>query len=45
MATAAAGQLKGPRPGLAIVSFWQGIIEIGLRIASIVSIVMWIYAV
>ena len=30
-----AGKLLGPRPGLAIVSFWGGRIEIVLRILAI----------
>ncbi len=36
MAEAVAGEVLGPRPGLAIVSFWQGIVEIGLRAAAAV---------
>lgn len=32
-----ATEVLGPRPSLAIVSFWQGITEIGLRVANIVS--------
>ena len=27
-----------PRPGLAIVKFWQGVLEIIIRIAAIVSL-------
>lgn len=32
MATALAGEVLGPRPGKAIFSLWQGVVEIGLRI-------------
>ncbi len=39
MSTAIASEVVArQRPGLAIVSFWQGIIAIGLRTASLVSI-------
>lgn len=31
-------KVLGPRPGLAIVSFWQGIVEIALRVATVVSV-------
>ena len=34
MAAAIAGEVLGPRPGKAIVSFWQGGVEIGLRAAA-----------
>ena len=34
--SAAAGAVLGPRPGLAIVSFSQGIVEIILRVVAIV---------
>ena len=34
MATAIAGQVLGPRPGRAICSFWQGVVEINLRIIA-----------
>ena len=37
MAEAAAGQALGPRPGISILTFFQGIVEIGLRAAAIVS--------
>jgi hypothetical protein len=32
-----AKMVMGPRPGLAIVRFWQGVVEIVLRILWIVS--------
>ena len=36
---AVAGEVLGPRPGLAIVSFSQGIVEVLLRVvATVVSI-------
>ena len=31
-------KVLGPRPGLAVVSFWQGIVEIALRVATVVSV-------
>lgn len=34
----AAKMVMGPRPGLAIVKFWQGVVEIVLRILVIVSL-------
>ena len=34
-----AWQRYGPRPGIQILRFWQGIVEISLRAACIVSIV------
>ena len=34
MAEAVAGKVLGPRPGKAIVSFWQGDVEILLRCLS-----------
>ena len=34
----AVGEVLGPRPCLAIVSFWQGIVEIVLRVAVVVSV-------
>ena len=37
MAKAVGGKVLGPRPGLAIVSFWQGILEIVLRALALVS--------
>lgn len=38
MEAAAAATVMGPRPGLAIVKFWQGVVEIVLRVITIVSI-------
>ena len=37
LAKAVGGKVLGPRPGLAIVSFWQGILEIVLRALALVS--------
>ena len=37
LAKAVGGRVLGPRPGLAIVSFWQGILEIILRALALVS--------
>ena len=37
LARAVGGKVLGPRPGLAIVSFWQGILEIILRALALVS--------
>lgn len=37
MAATVAGEVLGPRPGLAIVSFPQGILEIVLRVAAAVN--------
>ncbi len=37
MSTAIAGQVAGPRPGLDFVKFWQGAVDIGLRIVILVS--------
>ena len=37
LARAVGGKVLGPRPGLAIVSFWQGILEIVLRTLALVS--------
>ena len=37
LAKAVGGKVLGPRPGLAIVSFWQGILEIVLRTLALVS--------
>lgn len=37
IARAVGGKVLGPRPGKAIVSFWQGIVEIILRAAIAVS--------
>ena len=37
IARAVGGRILGPRPGKAIVTFWQGIVEIILRVISIVS--------
>ena len=31
IARAVGGRVLGPRPGIAIVTFWQGIVEIILR--------------
>ena len=33
----AVAKVMGPRPGLAILKFWQGVVEIVLRIITIVS--------
>ena len=33
----AAAMVLGPRPGLIIVKFWQGVVEIILRVIVIVS--------
>ena len=35
MAAAVAGEVLGPRPGMAIVSFWQGRVEIVARTVAI----------
>ena len=37
LARAVGGKVLGPRPGLAILSFWQGILEIVLRTLALVS--------
>lgn len=37
IARAVGGKVLGPRPGRAIVSFWQGIVEIILRVVVAVS--------
>ena len=37
LARVAGGRVLGPRPGMAIVSFWQGIVEIVLRAVALVS--------
>ena len=37
LARAVGGRVLGPRPGLAILSFWQGILEIVLRTLALVS--------
>ena len=34
MAMLLAGEVLGPRPGKAICSFWQGTMEVTLRIAA-----------
>ena len=34
---AVGGRVLGPRPGKAIVTFWQGIVEIILRVVVMVS--------
>ena len=34
MAAAVAGEILGPRPGRAICSFWQGGVEMALRIIA-----------
>ena len=36
MAAMVVGEVLGPRPGLAIVSFSQGLVEIALRVACVV---------
>ena len=40
IARAVGGRVLGPRPGLAIVSFWQGIVEVVLRSVALVSILI-----
>ena len=42
LARVAGGRVLGPRPGMAIVSFWQGIVEIVLRAVALVSGVLCI---
>lgn len=39
IARAVGGKVLGPRPGRAIVTFWQGVVEIILRVVIVVSIV------
>ena len=34
----AAMSMFGPHPSITIVEFWQGIVEIALRVVSVVSI-------
>ena len=38
LARAVGGRVLGPRPGKAIVSFWQGIVEIVLRSVALVGL-------
>ena len=45
MADAVASEALGPRPGIAIVSFWQGIVEIVLRVVTAVSFVALLFVV
>ncbi len=37
IARAVGGKIVGPRPGRAIISFWQGVLEIILRVVVSVS--------
>ena len=42
VARAVGGRVLGPRPGLAIVSFWQGIVEVVLRSVALVSLRLFV---